>query len=332
MVNLVTGLVLLLIAPIPSITPLVRSATRAIYIHRRIRANTGPILSAMDKTYSGVIRNEKLTSLSVDKVRRDRRRLLQALAVHKVLKGGCLQRTPTESLRLSTAVDMMIPVLLRQVNADLGQVSMVGTQAFLNKIRAANAAATALWLQQQSRRMYSLLLSMGIDGSQDIPARLRLAAKKGDKAAARLLRRMNDRLAFSFVKRRLRDPMAGSGLVRAFGLLPDPRYPVRIAGPGIILAWSGSLERNVRAVTEGMVRSVSDIPGIGLTIVLDHGNGLRSVYGGLAYSAVSVNEMVVEGSLLGRVQSKKTPCMLFFAMEADGKWTDPLRFIVIGEM
>lgn len=328
MVSLILGLVLTLAASVPKPTSLVRTAARAVYIHRRIQANTALAIKGMDTMYSRVIPDEKLDASATKRTEFSRKRLLQALAVYRVLHSpGCLRRTPEKALRLGTAVGMMIPGLLRKTKTDARQASMAGAQVFLARIRAANAAATALWLKEQSRHLYSLLLSLGIDGFQDIPRRLDLAAKRGDASAARFAARMRRNLTFSFINKGLRNPLANSKPVRRFGLQPDPKYPLHIAGPGVVLAWPGHGERNTRAVAEGMVISIMHVPGIGLTVLLDHGNGLRSAYGGLAQAGVSVNEMVMEGTVLGQVTCKNAPCLLFFAMEVNGKWTNPLKFV-----
>ena len=328
MVNLFTGLVLIIMAgTIPTVTTTVNDAEKVIYIHRQIQNNTGPAMNDMDKAWLTLTRDKKLVSFAKKTIIANRRRVIQALAIYKVLNSpGALRRTPKESLRMRTFAGFMIPDLLRQTRDNDVRASMARTQSFLARIRTANATATALWLQERSRRLYTILLGLGIDKFQNLRARLMVAANKGDASATRFLSRLSRNTAFSFIKRGLRNPMAGSKIVRGFGLQPDPKYPVRIAGPGIVLAWKGR-ERNIRAVSEGMVTDISQVQGIGLTVIVDHTNGLRSVYGGLASTDVAVNDMVAEGSPLGHVACKSGPCLLFFAMEINGQWSNPKKFI-----
>ncbi len=330
MVSLIPGLILVLTAVVPS--GIVKTTAKALYIDRMIHANVGPALKGMDQAYAKVEHDDSTQAKLLRHRSRVQKRLAEALAVWKVMHtSGCLRRTPDKCLRIAHAVQHAIPGLLAGISRQSQYIENARTREFLDRIRAANTACTALWLRTQSKRLHRLLSHLGVDKVESIPGILKSKAAAGDRSAEVLLDRIKKGIAFSFTPGGLRNPMAGSCIIRRFGALDDPKYPVAIPGPGIVLGWYGGRTRTVRAVTEGMVYSVFKNPGTGLTVVLDHSDGRRSVYSGLDTVAVHEGEMVLEGERLGEVKGKNIPCILFFALEKDGRWIDPQRFIVTGQ-
>ena len=90
----------------------------------------------------------------------------------------------------------------------------------------------------------------------------------------------------------------------------------------------------VRAFTDGVVLEISEDPLMGQTVVLDHGNDMKSVYWNL--SPVLPEEIVVgarvkEGEIIGGVgetaliECAQTP-HLHFEVLVDGKNVDPMSY------
>jgi murein DD-endopeptidase MepM/ murein hydrolase activator NlpD len=67
--------------------------------------------------------------------------------------------------------------------------------------------------------------------------------------------------------------------------------------------------------------------GYGLTVVLDHGNGIRTRYAHLSVAAVATNTHVLPGALIGRVGAtgRATGPHLHFEVTVRGAATDPAR-------
>ncbi|MBE3576601.1 MAG: M23 family metallopeptidase [Limnochordales bacterium] len=90
----------------------------------------------------------------------------------------------------------------------------------------------------------------------------------------------------------------------------------------------------VKAAAAGKVSSIFNDPVNSLTVVIDHGNGVESLYGGLAQLNVKVGQELTGGEILGRAGSAQTPDgrpYLFFAIKAGGEYIDPLPLLPAGQ-
>jgi peptidoglycan hydrolase-like protein with peptidoglycan-binding domain len=86
--------------------------------------------------------------------------------------------------------------------------------------------------------------------------------------------------------------------------------------PGIdIAARYGSA---VRATQGGVIASVGEQPGYGLTVVVDHGGGLRSRYALLSFATAMPGMAIAAGELIGR-----TGARLHYELLRDGIAQDP---------
>jgi murein DD-endopeptidase MepM/ murein hydrolase activator NlpD len=100
-------------------------------------------------------------------------------------------------------------------------------------------------------------------------------------------------------------PAAGT-ITRHFG----PGHPgVDIAGP------YGS---PVRAIAGGVIASVGEQPGYGLTVVVDHGGGLRTRYALLSFATAMPGMAIAAGELIGRTGSR-----LHYEVTQDGIAQNP---------
>lgn len=87
---------------------------------------------------------------------------------------------------------------------------------------------------------------------------------------------------------------------------------------------------SVKAAAAGEVHSVYNDPVNSLTIVLDHGNGVQSFYGGLAQVSVKVGQTVAKAEVVGRAGGATSPDgrpYLYFAIKAGDEPVDPLPLL-----
>ena len=93
----------------------------------------------------------------------------------------------------------------------------------------------------------------------------------------------------------------------------------------------------VVAVYDGTVKSIENTLLKGTTIVIDHGNGLETVYNSLADGdSVSVGQTVSKGDIIGEVsvsnrQESKSGAHLHFEVVENGQTIDPVKYLVIDE-
>ena len=91
------------------------------------------------------------------------------------------------------------------------------------------------------------------------------------------------------------------------------------AAPAILAADSG------RVVVAGWPDSF----GYGNRVIIDHGNGLQSLYGHMSSISVSVGQTVSRGNVIGRMGSsgRSTGTHLHFEIRQGGALMDPLQFL-----
>jgi peptidoglycan hydrolase-like protein with peptidoglycan-binding domain len=86
--------------------------------------------------------------------------------------------------------------------------------------------------------------------------------------------------------------------------------------PGIDIA--AAYGTRVGAAAGGVVASVGVLPGLGLTVTVDHGGGLRTRYALLSFAVAVPGMAVAAGELIGR-----TGRSLQFEMTVNGAYVDP---------
>lgn len=109
---------------------------------------------------------------------------------------------------------------------------------------------------------------------------------------------LNDVSNFAFFERKgaLRAPV-NVPVTREYGTYVDPQFRFRVMHKGLF--YSSSSPQEVRAVHHGRVALASRMPGLGKTIILDHGDNYFSVYAFTSQLKVREGERVREGDLLG---------------------------------
>ncbi len=127
--------------------------------------------------------------------------------------------------------------------------------------------------------------------------------------------------------RGLLDWPAEGALGAGFGTIVHPKFRTEVPHPGLdIDAPEGS---EFRAVFEGRVLFASWLRSYGLTVILDHGGGLASVYPHASVLQVEKGEQVLRNEVLGLVGdtgSLRGP-FLYFELREGGEPVDPLEWL-----
>ena len=86
---------------------------------------------------------------------------------------------------------------------------------------------------------------------------------------------------------------------------------------------------NVISSYNGTVVSVSSNADYGNYVVIDHGNGVRFIYGSLNKNSitVSVGEIVKKGELIGKIDKLNNTCMLYLKSVLNNDSIDPMEYI-----
>ncbi|MEW5805895.1 MAG: peptidoglycan DD-metalloendopeptidase family protein [Acidobacteriota bacterium] len=112
-----------------------------------------------------------------------------------------------------------------------------------------------------------------------------------------------------------------------FGRIKHTKFGTELPHNGIdIVAPLGS---DVRAVFDGKIIFAEWFKGYGLTIIIDHGAGILSVYCHASAILVEVGEYVEKGFLIGKIgdsASLKGP-YLYFEIRDNGSAIDPMKWL-----
>jgi septal ring factor EnvC (AmiA/AmiB activator) len=127
--------------------------------------------------------------------------------------------------------------------------------------------------------------------------------------------------------RGLLDWPAAGAVSSGFGTVVHPKFKTKVPHPGLdIDAPEGE---PFRSVFEGRVAFAAALVGYGLTAVVDHGNGIVSVYAHAGVLLVSAGQDVTRGQELGRVGdsgSLRGP-YLYFELRDTGRPVDPASWL-----
>jgi hypothetical protein len=127
-------------------------------------------------------------------------------------------------------------------------------------------------------------------------------------------------------------PLGGAYEVTShFGARNDPFHGRAAWHAGIDLR--NEFSSDVQAAADGQVTLAGWNGAYGLTIEIDHGNGLASRYAHLSDIRVREGQMVAQGQAVGRMGStgRSTGAHLHYEIRIDGRAVDPARFLRAGE-
>jgi septal ring factor EnvC (AmiA/AmiB activator) len=220
---------------------------------------------------------------------------------------------------------------IHAIEADLGRIGELDEQlqaqdARLASLQQAQQHQVSTLEQARSHRM-QVLASISAQ-TQTRAARLsRLRQQQSDleslltqlqRAAASLPPEDLGNSPFAKLRGKLSRPVAGR-IIASYG-------EVRAGG----LRWQGDLfatQRNapVHAVSQGRVVYADWLAGLGLLIIIDHGNGYLSLYGHNARLYEAVGQHVAAGQIIAQAGDSggSTRPELYFEIRKEGKPVDP---------
>ncbi len=122
-------------------------------------------------------------------------------------------------------------------------------------------------------------------------------------------------------------PVRNHKVYREFGSYKHPKFNAYIVNKGIdIIAPKGE---TVTSVKEGNVVFASWFKGYGMLVIIDHGNGLYSLYANLSNILVSVGEKVSKGTPIGKAGNpvEGEEYNLHFEIRVHGESVNPLEWL-----
>ncbi len=122
-------------------------------------------------------------------------------------------------------------------------------------------------------------------------------------------------------------PCSSTYISSYFGYREAPTYGASTYHEGIDIA--GYYGESIYAAMSGTVTTAGWGGGTGNYIVIDHGNGLKTVYMHLADYYVSAGQYVSQGSTIGAMGSTgiSTGTHLHFSVIVNGEYVDPLWYV-----
>lgn len=125
-------------------------------------------------------------------------------------------------------------------------------------------------------------------------------------------------------------PVKNRKKYRTFGKYKHPKFDAYVMNKGIDIATNKG--ETVTSIKEGRVVFANLFKGYGLLVIIDHGNGLYSLYAHLGKIFVSVNDEVSKGTPIGRTgnQFDEEGYNLHFEIRINGEPVDPLDWLVRG--
>lgn len=124
---------------------------------------------------------------------------------------------------------------------------------------------------------------------------------------------------------RIQWPVESREILRPYGKYRNPETGLWVDNVGVGIALpEGS---PVYAAAGGIVSLVHWLPGYGTVVILDHGNGLRTVYANLSQVTVVEGQVVNQGDTIGRSGSSVDGEYLHFEVWRGTVSVDPQQFL-----
>ncbi len=262
-------------------------------------------------------RSESIRKLRAYRIRRKARRKAarkRGRALYGLARGGILRLLFAEDRAETSARTQKARTIRLLVRHDLSELAVyrdaerrAGQElaAAVRTTGALAALATFADLQADLAEGGRGVLVAAADRAQRA---VRRAMRQGAKLPPKVARAL--RAERAKVRRARRNLLRPRGLVRPvrgrivgrFGPYEDPVLRIPSERLGVELAARPG--RPVRAVAPGKVAYTGEIPGFGLVVVIDHGDGFASVTGRLMALAVAPEQPVDAGTVLGKVAPK----------------------------
>jgi septal ring factor EnvC (AmiA/AmiB activator) len=210
--------------------------------------------------------------------------------------------------------------------------ALLGDVAQLDALKASIEADTAALQQQRDARTAQVAqLEQARDAQQKLLAQAdaqlarqkdKLAALQHDAAALnQLLKQLQN--VFSDIPAQIgkNTPFAQLRGKLPWPVAGDPRKGTGVLDQGIVIAAQPGT--TVHAVAYGRVAWADFMRGYGILVIVDHGGGWLSLYGGNESAAVTAGEWVHPGQPVATVARNSEQGGAWFGLRHDGKPVDP---------
>ena len=210
--------------------------------------------------------------------------------------------------------------------------ALLGEVAQLDGVQASIATETAaLQRQRDQRATQAVELEQARDAQQKLLAqadarfaqqRDKLASLQHDADALnRLLKQLQN--VFSDIPAQLgrNTPFAELQGKLPWPVAGAPRSGAGVLAHGLVIAARPGAE--VRAVAYGRVAWADFMRGYGMLVIIDHGGGWMSLYGGNESVAVGVGDWVSPGQVIATVARNSEQGGAWFGLRHDGRPVDP---------
>jgi len=161
---------------------------------------------------------------------------------------------------------------------------------------------------------------------KDFEAQIASLKKESDAIAALLRARQKAQAKAPTGKGMLAAPVPGV-VTSGFGPRKHPIFGTMRNHTGV--DFSATSGTPVRASADGTVAVAGERGGYGVTVIVDHGNSLATLYGHLSRTAVAEGATVSRGQVIGYAGSTgySTGPHLHFEVRVNGNPVDPLRYL-----
>jgi septal ring factor EnvC (AmiA/AmiB activator) len=178
---------------------------------------------------------------------------------------------------------------------------------------------------KQEKNVYEATLKDLEESSANLWAMIKLAERE-KKAVKKIARPAREASLAGSDRNQFPWPVRGQLLTR-FGIQRHPQFGTVVYRRGIDIA--ARIGEEVHVVHDGQVVYADWYKGYGRLVIIDHGEGLYSLYGHLSQLAVGRDDRVRRGQLVGLAGdtgSLKGP-RLYFEIRRNGEAEDPLLWL-----
>lgn len=204
------------------------------------------------------------------------------------------------------------------------RVTVAAEAARLQAIEAEAEAAQAVVAAETAAEKRTV---DAIEAKKDqYEGQLKTLQAESDRIAKELASRQSAGLSIPKGNGQFQRPIGG-GVSSPFGYRIHPIYRTKRLHTGI--DFSGSMGTPIKAAGSGTVVSAGSMGGYGNAVVIDHGNGLATLYAHQSRLAVSAGDKVSTGAVVGYVGSTgaSTGPHLHFEVRASGTPVDPAPYL-----
>ncbi|MCX6140102.1 MAG: peptidoglycan DD-metalloendopeptidase family protein [Candidatus Kapabacteria bacterium] len=120
-------------------------------------------------------------------------------------------------------------------------------------------------------------------------------------------------------------PTPTTGLLHGYGTYKNPETGMVLENPGIDI--KATIGTRVVSVARGEVSSVTWLPGYGSLVIVDHGNGFRTVYANLETVAVKSGSAVQSGTTVGSSGENIDGKLVHFELWYGSERQNPLTYL-----